>query len=223
MCTRAIWLEDGQIQAEGDMGHIIEQYIAQVLATDGDILRQAEAARQSITRGTRAGAPGSDADGAWRWGSREAEITCVKLLDAQGRERRSFRTGETLIVRIHFDAKERIEEPQFGLALYHASGFHINGPNTVFSGLEIGAIDGQGYIDHVVNHLPLLEGTYLVSVSLYDHQGIHAFDYHHQAYTFRVRRSSTVSERYGSFLIASSWRPGPTGFVGWPQTQGDAP
>ena len=50
---------------------------------------------------------------------------------------------------------------------------------------------------------------YLLSVSLYDHEGVHAFDHHHQAYTFRINRSQTIRERYGSVLIPSEWRIGP--------------
>ncbi len=147
-----------------------------------------------------------------RWGSREAEIVAVQLLDGQGRERRSFEPGSPFTARLRFSAPSRIEKPQFGLALFHASGFHINGPNTVFSGLVIEAIEGEGYIDYVVDSLPLLEGTYLVSVSLYNLAGDHAYDYHHQAYTFRVRPSKLVREKYGSVLITARWQTGPTGF-----------
>jgi lipopolysaccharide transport system ATP-binding protein len=99
------------------------------------------------------------------------------------------------------------------MAIHHASGFHVNGPNTVFSGLEIAAIEGQGHIDYVVDSLPLLEGTYLVSVSLYDFEGENAYDYHHQAYTFRVYVNDALGERYGSFLIPATWRMGRTGFI----------
>lgn len=147
-----------------------------------------------------------------RWGSYEAEITHVQLLDSHGEERRAFQTGQPFVVRVHFGARQRIEKPQFGVALHHVNGFHINGPNTVFSGLEIEAIEGEGHIDYVVDALPLLEGSYLLSVSLYDHEGAHAFDHHHQAYAFRVHLDPFCREKYGTILIPSSWHPGPTGF-----------
>jgi lipopolysaccharide transport system ATP-binding protein len=237
MCTRAIWLEDGHVRADGAVRYVLEQYEEQVLTSDGQSLQKAEMARRggepgaapaqpehrvlipgrhrTSTGGDAAPSAGpiQDGESSWRWGSREAEIVRVEFLDSQGREHRSFRTGEPFIARIHFEAKQRIETPLFGLALYHANGFQINGPNTAFSGLEIEAIEGQGYIDHVIDQLPLLEGTYLASVSVYDAHGVHAYDFHHQAYTFRVRPATGVQERYGTFLIPSSWRLGPTGFV----------
>jgi len=137
----------------------------------------------------------------------------VHLLDGNGEERRVFETGETFCLRMHFVAKQRIDHPQFGLALHHASGFHINGPNTVSAGLEIEAIEGEGYIDYRIESLPLLEGTYLLSTAMYDHEGSQAYDHHHQVYTFRVRPNKAIQEEHGSFLIPSTWHKGPTGFV----------
>lgn len=238
MCHRAIWLDDGEVRAEGDVDLVVEQYRTQVhLEDEQELLTQAsptgrgqadaacleegtrpiQAAKDtSAEQGETGTSPEEDLckdDSDWRWGSREGEITDVQLLDGQGQERRSFKTGDTFVVRIHYVAHRRIDKPQFGLALYDAGGFHINGPNTVFAGVEIKAIEGQGYIDHIVDSLPLLEGTYLVSVSLYDYDGDHAYDYHHQAYTFRVHPNPIIREKYGTILIPSSWRPGPTGFV----------
>jgi lipopolysaccharide transport system ATP-binding protein len=200
LCNRAIWLDDGQLLADGPVGHVLDQYIAEVRVADRHALEKADQHPED--------------DSAWRWGSRtEAEIVQIQLLDGRGQQCRSYQTGDTFVMRIHFDARERIPWPQFGFALYHANGFHISGPNSVFSGLEIEAIEGKGYIDYVIDSLPLLEGTYLASACLYDHDGVHAYDYHHQAYTFRVRPNRAVREKYGSFFIPSSWRPGPTGFV----------
>ncbi len=204
MCDRAIWLDDGRIRAEGDTDHVLDMYTS--------VLPSAQ------TPGPQNGGsdPGdaeseSQEDPPWRWGSKEAEIIRVQLLDGRGRERRSFECGEPFTARLHFLAKTPVHTPMFGVALHDASGLHISGPNTVFSGFEIESIEGQGYIDFVVEHLPLLEGAYLLSASLYDHEGVHAYDHHHQAYTFRVNRSKTIRERYGSVLIRSDWRMGPVG------------
>lgn len=201
MCDRVIWLDQGRIQADGPVEQVYEEYMTQVAAADRDALQQVELARETDT---------SQADESpWRWGSREAAIVQVQFLDSQGKERRSFRTGDSFVVRLHYVAHQGIEKPQFGLALYHASGFHINGPNTVFGGLDIEAIQGEGYVDYVIESLPLLEGTYLVSVSLCDYEGFRTYDYHDQAYTFRVLRNEAIPEKYGALLIPSSWRMGP--------------
>jgi len=218
MCDRAIWLEEGAIKIEGPVEQVLEQYMSKVFADSERRLLAKNADETDMADSDTA----VDLDGATipgrsklarRWGSGIGEIVRVQLLDGAGQERRVFTTAEPLIVRVHFCTKQRIEEPQFGIALHHASGFHVNGPNTVFSGLDIEAIDGEGYIDYVIDSLPLLEGTYLLSTTLYDHDGLHAYDHHHQIYTFRVRPNQAIKEEYGNILITSSWRLGPTGFV----------
>jgi ABC-type polysaccharide/polyol phosphate transport system ATPase subunit len=199
LCSRAIWLDDGDLRLDGDVNSVLDQYLAQVHEEDGQALRKEEAHAED--------------ESLWRWGSREGEIAGVQFLDVDGRERKTFMTGTPLTVRIHFRTRQRIRKPQFGLALYHANGFHLTGPNTVFSGLDIEAIEGEGYIDYHVDRLPLLEGSYLVSVSLYDYDGVHPFDVHYQAYTFRVRPNSAILEKYGALVIPACWQPGQAGFV----------
>jgi ABC-type polysaccharide/polyol phosphate transport system ATPase subunit len=204
MCDRAIWVEEGQVQAEGPVEPVLSEYMAHAL----DPKRQVA---QSTRRGDLHGGRQSKDDSHWRWGSGEASITQVQFLDSAGQAQSSFETGAPLIVRICFAAHERIEKPQFGLALHHVGGFHISGPNTVFGGFDIDAIEGSGYIDYVIDSLPLLEGTYLVSASLADREDLGMYDYHHQAYTLHVHRGDAVKERYGSILIPATWRMGPTG------------
>jgi len=204
LCSRAIWLDDGMIRAEGVVDAVLEAYMTEVRADDKQALVKAESALQGPRSQAQAGTT-------WRWGTREGELVGVQFLDDTGEERRTFKTGDKFVVRIRFVAHERIVNPQFGLALYHANGFHINGPNSVFSGLEIEAIEGPGTIDYVVESLPLLEGSYLVSIGLYDHKGVHAYDHHHQVYVFRVSQNDAIQERYGSVLIPSSWHMGAAG------------
>lgn len=202
MCDRAIWVEEGQVQAEGPVEPVLSEYMAHALDPNRQVAR-------STRRGDPEGGRESKDDSSWRWGSGEASITQVQFLDAEGHPHSSFETGAPLIVRICFAARERIERPQFGLALHHVSGFHLSGPNTGFSGYAIHAIEGTGYVDYMVDSLPLLEGTYLVSVSITDQEGLGMYDYHHQAYTLHVHQSNAVKERYGSILIPARWKLGP--------------
>jgi lipopolysaccharide transport system ATP-binding protein len=201
MCDQAIWLDEGQIQAEGRVDHVIAKYMTQVLAEDSHALRTADAARAIRDSGV-------DDDSSWRWGSGEAEIVQVQFLDSQGQEQRNFRTGETFIARMHYAAHERIERPLFGVALHHADGFLISGPNTGSADYSIEAIGGQGYIDFVIPHLPLLQGTYLFSAALYDQEGVQAYDHHHQAYSFRIAPSEQRQVERGSLHILSEWHLG---------------
>ena len=103
MCDRSIWLDGGKVEASGPVEHVLEQYLTQVLTEDQQGILADESARQQTTKEIRTdgGAP-AVAGAAWRWGSREAEITGVRVLDANGLEQRAFRTGERFVVRMHF-------------------------------------------------------------------------------------------------------------------------
>ena len=212
MCNRAIWLDKGKIQACGEAGRVLEEYSDRVMASeDKKIIREE---RQQIEAADRAAQGetevGKDQETPWRWGSREVEIVSLQTLDKAGEERRTFRTGDSLCVRIHYLAHKPVPQPEFGLAFFHSSGFHISGPNNVFGGYTIPEIEGRGFVDYVIEELPLLSGTYLISVAIHDRGGKHAYDYIDQRFTFRVR-SSGVRECYGSFYMPSAWRwsPGP--------------
>jgi lipopolysaccharide transport system ATP-binding protein len=199
LCDRAIWLDEGIKKADGAVEHVLDEYMSQTLAEDRDSrLKMEDARRESQER--------SRADSAWRWGSYEAEITQVQLLDGQARECRSFATGDAFVARIHYTAHERIENPLFGVALHHADGSHISGPNTALADYSIEAISGDGYMEYTIPSLPLLKGSYLFSAAIYDSKARHAYDHHHQAYTFHVTESDSVRERQGMIHIPGHWQ-----------------
>ena len=188
LCPSAIWLENGVIQERGTTDRVIDSYLNSV----------ATATEARLSQERRIG------DNENRWGSGEVEITDVRLLDAQGRDRRAFKTGEKMVVRLSYHAYTEVQQPVFGLAIYGSEGVQVNGPNTKFSDYPVGSVEGPGEIDYIVELLPLLEGSYELSAAVYDHDGLHAYDHQHRMYTFIVQRG-TVKERYGIFYIPSRW------------------
>jgi ABC-type polysaccharide/polyol phosphate transport system ATPase subunit len=189
LCTSAIWLENGVIQERGTTDRVIDSYLNNVTTIT----------EARLSRERRIG------DNENRWGSGEVEITDVRFLDAQGRERRAFKTGEKMIVRLRYHAHTKVNQPVFGIAIYGSGGVHINGPNTKFSDYVVESVEGSGEIDYIVDMLPLLEGTYELSAAVYDQDGLHAYDHQHRMYSFIVQRG-TVKERYGMIYIPCEWR-----------------
>lgn len=182
LCERGIWLDGGQVRADGRINGVIESYLAEVIRKERDVA-------------TPVG---------FRKGSREIEITAVEFLDGQKRPSQAFRTGEPFIARLHYRAHERITDPVFGVAIFRADGVHVNGPNTDFAGLEIEVVHGEGVVEYVVPSLPLLNGNYFFSAAVYDRQGTYAYDHHHMRYSFSVLPGG-VAERYGLLYIPSRW------------------
>ena len=188
MCDRALWIEHGQVQAAGDVERVTHAYLDGIVA-----------------QGTADFAPADATDKAHRWGSREVELEGVELLDAAAKPRRAFVTGEEITLRLHYQAHQRIEQPQFGLAIHHESGAQVSGPNNVFSGYEVRSIEGSGYMDYRIPELPLLPGRYLVTAAIHDYEGLHAYDVRRYCAEFIIVPSSEIKDRYGIFHIPASW------------------
>lgn len=139
------------------------------------------------------------------WSTGRAEISDVRFFNGRGQESPTFETGETLTIRLYFNAKERIVNPVFGIALYTQAGVHLNGPNTRFAGLDVPEIEGKGYVDYTIRELPLLAGIYDVTVALTAEDITDLLDHRHRAYSFYVQPTPGMIERWGLINIPSEW------------------
>jgi lipopolysaccharide transport system ATP-binding protein len=188
LCNRVVWLDEGRVQAVGPADQVIVKYLGQVWkGTNIRLLSEGDAA----TRGRR-------------WGSGEALITGVEFRDGTGHPCRVFQTGDTLVARIHYQARVPVRKPAFGVAIYREDNSHINGPNTVQSGFEIDVLDGEGTVDYVIPSLPLLPGRYEFTAAIYDYQSVHPYDHQHRAYTFEVQAGELAAEE-GLVHIPCRW------------------
>jgi lipopolysaccharide transport system ATP-binding protein len=192
-CDRAIWIQDGHIVADGQSVAVVDQYRSltnrRLYAQDVEELS-------------------AEPEDSNRWGTREAELTRVELLDAGHSVATEFRSGDSLCLRLHYSAPERVDNPTFGLAFYRSDGLHINGPNSVREGVDIPFIEGEGHVDYVVDALPLNQGEYEVTAAIYNRNSTVALDHHHRQYRFRVVSASYWREE-GVVHMPAQWRHHP--------------
>ncbi|MGQ9482795.1 ABC transporter ATP-binding protein [Chloroflexus sp.] len=194
LCDVAVWLDHGEMKAYGEAGKVVDAYLADVNERErAELEERLHNEDDDQTHESR-----------MRRGSREVEITRVQLLDAQGRERITFRTHEPLTIRIHYLAHQRIECPVFGVGINHESGPWLTGPNTGFDKYHIPFIEGAGIIDYTIPRLPFLGGRYLVSASATDSTQLYEFDVHDRMYPL-VIHSDGVSQRYGMVFCEGNW------------------
>ncbi|MGZ4759885.1 MAG: ABC transporter ATP-binding protein [Acidimicrobiales bacterium] len=185
ICDELAWLEHGKIRLVGPSGEVVDKYLAEVQTdrqTEGD----------------------SEGHGA-RWGSGEARITDIELLDDQGRPVNRLHTGEAVTIRIRYHAEQAIERPVFGLAIYNLEGILVTGPNTREAGLVPDKIDGDGVIDLTIDRLMLLPGTYDISASLYDYAIVHPFDFRQRAVRFDVDAGEPHETFGGVMSLGGRW------------------
>ena len=185
ICPRVLWIDNGRLVSDGSAESVVARYLTHSWAAEE-------------------GSLGPEAGDDRHWGSGEVRIVGVRLLDGCGQEKRLFQVGESLAVKMRYHAERRVERPVFGLGIHRLDGTHISGPNTHFAGLDIPAIEGEGDVLYRVDHLPLMEGTYLLSVSAVNQTDTVTYDYHDRLYTFRVRQAGR-GERYGLVSLSGEW------------------
>jgi lipopolysaccharide transport system ATP-binding protein len=189
MCTRALWFEHGQVRVDGTAEAVARHYLDATNAVEAKRLTDAAAQTQQ------------------RWGTRQIEITRVRLLDGAGAERSIFETGERLTIEMDYFAHAPITAPIFGVGLHRQDGVHITGPNTAFAGLTLPTLSGAGTVRYAVPALPLLDGLYHVSVAVVNQTDTETYDSHDHAYPFRVLNPARAAhERYGLLTLRGEWQ-----------------
>jgi ABC-type polysaccharide/polyol phosphate transport system ATPase subunit len=189
LCDEVAWLEHGRLKAVGSPGNVVDDYVG-----------AAHAAREAVPAG--GGAEPADRS---RWGSGEARIDRVELLDAAGRPTSSVRTGDPVTVRLRWSTREPVDRPVFGVAVHSLDGVEVTGPNTRDVDLVPDKIDGSGIVDLAVPRLLLLPGTYELSGAVYDYSRTHPYDHRHRVYRFDVE-TGRPREAHGFTSLGGSWR-----------------
>jgi hypothetical protein len=136
-----------------------------------------------------------------RWGSREIEISNVRMFDAAGREKYIFQADEPLAIQFDVEAHAAENDFVFGIGVYNGEGVSCYGSNTLLDNYAARQIQGKGRVRLTVPALGLVNGTYFLDIAVHKRDG-YPFDYHHFQYSFRV----TSSYRdVGIVRIPHSW------------------
>lgn len=122
------------------------------------------------------------------WGTGETEITSVKLMDLSGRMIDSIDSGADIIVKVDFYAREVVDNPHFGAAIFREDGLYCFGPNTAQDGFTIDSINkGSGWFTIRFKEISLVSGRYKVSVAIWDKKEVLPYSYHAGKYEFTIR------------------------------------
>jgi lipopolysaccharide transport system ATP-binding protein len=188
LCSRAIWINDGRICADGPANDVTAQYLSGLWEEEAerDAAAHPRVAHAQIEECDAAAAATASGKPAERWGSGEVRIECAEMLGADGRPASVFRCGARFAVRLAYHAAEPVIAPAFGISIYDEWGNRLNGPNTVWSQATPAQIQGHGTVEYIVDALPLLSGRYDLTVAIYDGLVSHPYDHWHRMATFTV-------------------------------------
>ena len=173
-CDRVLLMQHGRVIEDG-MPHDVTSRYRRIVG-------------QMSEADHRAHAHGDSSSSAQRWGTREVEITSIRLLDENGTEHTTFTSERPLDVAIDFALNETVNEFVVGLEFVRTDGISIAGPNTKSSKMRISGLrqGDRGTIRYQVESLSLLGAEYTLTAVICDEVLSHEFDHIQDALTFRV-------------------------------------
>lgn len=179
LCDRALYLDHGQFKSCGPAREVVAHYHRDLSAKD-----------QSVSPESFTASP--------------LHLTGLTLHNISGAPLTTLGTDDSLLLRISYQANQRIEKPVFGVAIHHSDGTHITGPNTKTSGFIIDHLDaGSGVLECRIDKLNLLAGQYLISLSAFDYTCQLPFDYLDKHFSFTVGRNR--DNQYGLVDLSVNW------------------
>lgn len=158
LCSRAIWIDSGQVRSDGPSREVIESYMATFAdsqATGSDL--------EHVTA---------------RRGSGEVRYTGVEFLSKDRQPQPVTRSGDSLVVRLYFRASKAVPSPSLGIRLYTELGTLVTETSTSHHGLAVPDLSpGPGYIDLEIDALNLFPARYYLTLGLSEFDGQHLYDY----------------------------------------------
>ena len=155
LCENAIFLNHGRIEAYGPTTAVTDKYY-EFTNRLGSSLESGDSGVPKV-RGEHT--------------NREFfEVIEVELLDPDGRPSDQFRMGETVTIRTRYEAHTVQRGLQASIGIQTIDGIYVSFFSTQALGDHPDVI-GSGYLDCVIEELPLREGPYTIFLTLADRGG----------------------------------------------------
>ncbi len=179
LCDQALWLREGRCAAYGAADAVVGQYVAAM--TDETHRRTpSQAPTLELPSGVRLELNHN------RFGSLEATIRAVELLDASGQPIGGLSAGEPLRIAITCVAPQPVEGAILGVSLSREDGQICYDASTAAAGVTLPRIAGEARATLLIERLDLAGGDYYVDVGIYARNWAYAYDYHWHAYPLNI-------------------------------------
>lgn len=206
LCDRAIYLDGGEIIAEGEPKEVIKIYQNRVL--HGRYVSKEEETRFHAELLDK---PELLSNGGHETG--EVELLRVRFLDEKGNERDVFSSDEKIVFRVEFFAKRRITKPVYSFSIIRSDGVFCCGSKTKYDGINTAVIEGSGSYEIEIEKVQLNTGIYLFSTSIYDEMINVPYAFRRLG-SFRVEtplplhlyKMNVATENIAVFTPAITWR-----------------
>jgi hypothetical protein len=145
-------------------------------------------------------------------GSGEIRYTGIEYLSPDGTPCAVTRSGDSVVLRLHFRANKSVRDPSFGFRMFSDMGTLITETHHRLNGINFPQVGpGNGYVDVEIESLNLIPGRYLLSLWVTAPGGRPVYDGDIQA-TLEVNVSDVyksgreLDSRYGLVYFPQHWR-----------------
>ncbi len=181
LCERAILLTKGQVDYVGSTSEALKRY-HQALALE-------EHAEESVAE-------------LREWGSGEVRVEWVAVAGANGAARERFVSGEPLTIVLKLVGEQAVPPPFLSLELRDSGGSLLGASSRDLGELGWDGAPGERKLRFAIEHLPLGEGEFQVSVALTDATGSRRYHRIDAATHFAVEPSDGAR---GALRLEGEW------------------
>jgi ABC-2 type transport system ATP-binding protein len=169
MCDKAAALEHGKLVAQGEPNDVIREFRERLLkaATPAEDMHP-ELARSEMSP---------------MWG--RLKIADVRVIYAT-EDQDAVNPGEAMRVVVTLEAPSPVDDVVVGVGVYNPMGWLVFGTNTHVQGAALGTIDGRRTVTFDFPDVPLLDGTYALTIGVHTKGGL-VYDSWEQLRRFEVK------------------------------------
>jgi len=186
VCDRAVVLDHGKIVLDGPPGEAVRAFRERIFSGDSLKIETTTTGRSPHTGKVDRVRPAVPSLMEQRR-NLKVRITDVIFEHSGVADGHSYlKPHEPLDIRVQYDAVDHIDDVMFGIAIYDVKGNNLFGSNTNIIGLEVPPAFGPGEIRFSFADVPLLDGTYLVTLAIQTKDAGVVYDWHEQQWQFEV-------------------------------------
>ena len=218
-CDRSIWLHDGLIREEGAPRIVDPKYMAYMSQKEERKKKKAEEAAakekkekenteekqetqtEAEVKKEAEKETAEETQDAKRWGSREAYMKKVTVLDMEGKECQTFQNDQPFQIRIDYKAEKKLDDVVFGIAIYRSDQVYIYGTNTLIDYSASNTLEAEGHIDLKIDRMPVNAGDYTIDLAFHRPDGFN-YDFWREACSVKIQN---VKNEVGVISLPHKW------------------
>ena len=199
LCTKGLWLKDGEVQAYGDTNRVCDLYMdyLKMMNAGEETAEELSADEEPLGEGMKEFVPGGK--------DAIAEIAGICLRDSKGNKVDTISWDEPLTVEVFYDVyDEKVETPVLGVALKRIDDEYICGVNTLLDGEIIPWNYGRNCCRLVYPEgIRVLGGGYYFDVGMFDKTATVPIEYRGKIMEFTVT-ADYIGE--GVCILPHQWK-----------------